>query len=543
MAYSPAHIMTISNVAVTWDHFKKFTSHFQAIGLSVDLSRMHFEPGFFEKMAPKMDAAFVAMAELEAGAISNPDEQRKVGHYWLRNPSRVSDLTIREEITRTLAALKAFAARVQEGQVQGAKGAFKNVLIIGIGGSALGPQFVADALGHPQRDKVKVFFFDNTDPDGFDKVLGAIGNELGQTLTIVISKSGGTKETRNGMLEARQAYEKAGLAFESHVVAITGEGSELDKVAVQGNWLARFPMWDWIGGRTSETSAVGLLPALLQGINVDEFLEGAAQCDSVTRKTTVSQNPAALLALSWYSAGEGKGSKDMVILPYKDRLQLFSKYLQQLIMESLGKGRDVAGKEVNQGIAVYGNKGSTDQHAYIQQLRDGLNNFFVTFIEVRKDREGKSMMVEPNATSGDYLLGFYLGTREALFENNRQSLSLTIDEVSPRSVGVLIALYERAVGFYASLIGVNAYHQPGVEAGKKAATRVLKLQAQILEHLRKSKTPATADQIASALDSPQDIETVYKICEHMSANPDHNLKRHYSGHPFEASYGIVGLEA
>ena len=108
--------------------------------------------------------------------------------------------------------------------------------------------------------------------------------------------------------------------------------------------------------------------------------------DEQTRMPDSAQNAAMLLALAWYHAGHGKGEKDMVILPYKDRLALFSRYLQQLVMESLGKEKDLDGKIVHQGIAVYGNKGSTDQHAYVQQLRDGVLNFFVTFIEVRKDR-------------------------------------------------------------------------------------------------------------------------------------------------------------
>src|SRR6185436_19422484 len=106
--------------------------------------------------------------------------------------------------------------------------------------------------------------------------------------------------------------------------------------------------------------------------------------------------------------------KDMVILPYKDRLALFSRYLQHLVMESLGKERDLGGKVVHQGIAVYGNKGSTDQHAYVQQLRDGVPNFFATFIEVAKDRDGDSLMVEPGVTSGDYLTGLLQGTRRAV---------------------------------------------------------------------------------------------------------------------------------
>ena len=180
----------------------------------------------------------------------------------------------------------------------------------------------------------------------------------------------------------------------------------------------------------------------------------------------------------------GKGEKDMVILPYKDRLELFSRYLQQLIMESWGKGKDLGGNAVQQGIAVYGNKGSTDQHAYIQQLRDGVPNFFATFIEVLKERSGELFHVEQEGvTAGDYLSGFFQGTRKALYESGRESITITINEVTPFSVGVLIALYERAVGLYASLVNINAYHQPGVEAGKKAAERVIELELELSECL------------------------------------------------------------
>ena len=209
----------------------------------------------------------------------------------------------------------------------------------------------------------------------------------------------------------------------------------------------------------------------------------------------------------------------MVILPYKDRLELFSKYLQQLIMESIGKERDLDGKVVNQGIAVYGNKGSTDQHAYVQQLRDGLNNFFVTFIQVLKARKGPSMQVDPGITSGDYLHGFYLGTRQALWENDRQSITLGIEQVDAFHVGVLIALYERAVGLYASLVNINAYHQPGVEAGKKAAAVVLQLQSVVFEYLAKNNAKAlTCDELAAALDRKSQADVIFKVCQHLAAN-------------------------
>jgi len=248
-----------------------------------------------------------------------------------------------------------------------------------------------------------IFFFDNTDPEGFDRVFARIGERLRQTLVIVVSKSGGTKETRNGMLEAEAKFATKGLQFAKHTVAVTGVGSELDKDAEANGWLAQFPMPDWVGGRTSVMSAVGLLPLALQGFDVDRFLAGAAAMDERTRVSEVAQNAAMLLALMWYYAGNGKGDKDMVILPYKDRLALFARYLQQLVMESIGKQLDLQGKKVEQGLSVYGNKGSTDQHSYVQQLRDSVLNFFVAFVEVRNDRRGARFEVEDGITSGHYL--------------------------------------------------------------------------------------------------------------------------------------------
>mgnify|MGYP001382672876 FL=1 len=521
-----------------WDRFQKFYSSYPKLGLAVDISRMNFDEQFFSTMEPRIQKAFAAMDALEKGAIANPDEKRMVGHYWLRNPALAPKPEIKTEIEQTLADIKSFASSVHQGAIKGAGGAFKNLLLIGIGGSALGPQFVSNALSNPGNDKLKLFTFDNTDPDGMDRVIAAIGKELNQTLAVVISKSGGTKETRNGMLEARAAYERAGLNFGSHAVAVTQFGSELNKYAIQNSWIKRFPMWDWVGGRTSEMSAVGLLPAALQGFNIDDLLAGARACDEQTRVYRTNENPAALLALMWFFAGNGAGSKAMVVLPYKDRLELFSKYLQQLIMESIGKEKDLDGKVVNQGISVFGNKGSTDQHAYIQQLRDGLNTFFVTFIEVLKDRDSASIDVEPNITSGDYLSGFFLGTRQALFDNGRESLTLTINEVSAFSVGVLIALFERAVGFYASLININAYHQPGVEAGKKAASSVIDLKLRILETLAGSdaKQGLTATAIADRCGKPEDVETVFKICEHLAANPTSGVTKSAGPSVFEATY-------
>ena len=520
-----------------WQRFKTYYLHLPSIGLSVDVSRMNFPEDFLPSMESRFQAAFTEMEALEKGGIANADEKRMVGHYWLRDAALAPTPDITRDIEATVASIEEFSARIHDGSLAGSRGEFKNCLVIGIGGSALGPQFVALALGQPTTDKMRLFFFDNTDPDGMDKVLSEIVVELGQTLCVVVSKSGGTKETRNGMLEARRAYENTGLNFGAHAVAVTGVGSELDRYAENNGWLKRFPMWDWVGGRTSELSAVGLLPAALQGFDVRRLLNGAQACDRLTRHRKVAQNPAALLAAMWFYSGNGKGVKDMVILPYKDRLELFSRYLQQLLMESLGKEFDRNGRPVNQGIAVYGNKGSTDQHAYVQQLREGLLNFFVTFIEVLQDRRETSMEVDPGVTSGDYLSGFFQGTRRALYENGRESVTLTIDGVSAESVGMLIALFERAVGLYASLINVNAYHQPGVEAGKKAAGVIIDLQGKVLEYLRSKKGHGlTSAQVASGIGAHDGFEAVFKICEHMAANPDKGIRRTVAANPFESTY-------
>jgi glucose-6-phosphate isomerase len=519
-----------------WNRYREYLDVHESIGLTVDVSRVRFDDRFFGEMHLPMRMAFQRMDELEHGMIANPDEQRMVGHYWLRDASRAPDETITRAIVDTVAAIKQFAADVHAGKVRGAQGNFSRLLVIGIGGSALGPEFVAAALGS-SRDRLEAHFIDNTDPDGIDRVLDALQGKLGETLTVVISKSGGTKETRNGMLELAHAYARAGLDFGAHVVAVTGAGSDLDKHAVAQNWLRRFPMWDWVGGRTSELSAVGLLPAALQGLDIDAMLAGARATDEVTRVHDERKNPAALLALAWYFEGGGRGRKDMVVLPYKDRLELFSRYLQQLVMESLGKEKDLEGKVVHQGIAVYGNKGSTDQHAYVQQLRDGVNNFFVTFIEVLRDRDGESIDLEGGATAGDFLEGFFLGTRRALYENERDSITITIDRVNARAIGILIALYERAVGFYASLININAYHQPGVEAGKKAAGNVLALQAKALALLASKPGVALgAEAIADAIGAPDDAETIFKVMEHAAANPDHGVKRQAGAKPTDATY-------
>ncbi|MCB0320419.1 MAG: hypothetical protein KDD60_05785 [Bdellovibrionales bacterium] len=492
-----------------WLSFQANSWSDQETGVWLDFS----EVPEFETWKAGADELFQkGIAELkaiEAGEAVNSDEKRMVGHYWLRTPTLAPNAEIQECITRELQHIEEFAADVIAGRILSDSGKrFRHVVQIGIGGSALGPQLLADALSYPGQP-LTFWSIDNTDPDGLWSIVNAIPS-LEETLVLVVSKSGGTKETRNAMLLMQGAFRSEGISFAQNFVAVTGEGSELHDTAKQEGWRAVFPMWDWVGGRTSLWSSVGLLAAALQGFDIRQFLDGAKQADSFGRAERLSENPSAMLGLAWFHLA---ATKDMVVLPYKDRLLLLSRYLQQLVMESLGKEFDRDGKRVEQGLAVYGNKGSTDQHAYVQQLRDGLHNFFALFIEVQRDfsepsssegaitvpREVFAEHVESEITAGDYLQGFLLGTRQALSEKGRASITITIPELSAYTLGMLIALFEKAVSFFAAYANINAYHQPGVEAGKKAASNVLTLQRAIFACMKENREPLSVESLVARL--------------------------------------------
>ena len=466
-----------------------------------------------------MQQAFEAMDALERGAIANPDEKRMVGHYWLRAPELAPTPESPPRSATLWPTIKTFAADVHAGKVRTPAGAPVHPRAVASASAARrwgrSSSPTPSAIRPPTRCGP---FHRQHRPDGIARVLARWPAGFGETLCLVTHKSGGTPEPRNGMLLVAEAYRAAGLTSPSTPWPSPCPARNWTSTPRREGWLARFPMFDWVGGRTSELSAVGLVPAALQGLDIDGLLAGAAACDEATRSHDLRSNPAALMALMWHHATGGKGQKDMVVLPYKDRLLLFSRYLQQLVMESLGKRLDLKGERVDQGIAVYGNKGSTDQHAYVQQLRDGVNNFFATFIRVLEVGRHRRTEVEPGVTAGDYLHGFLLGTRAALFDNDRESMTITVPRVDARTVGALIALFERAVGLLrAAWSASTPITSPGVEAGKKAAASVLALQGEGARgpfrdaRRRRSRSP-------QRLGAPDSAETVYLLLEHLAAN-------------------------
>ena len=238
------------------------------------------------------------MQALEDGAIANPDENRMVGHYWLRNAALAPTPAISDSIEDCLQTILSLTERVHSGELAGADGRFEHLLVVGIGGSALGPQFVKDALGNPDGDTMHLHFLDNTDPDGIDRTLKALTNKLGQTLTVVISKSGGTPETRNGMLEAQAAYQAQQLDFGQHAIAITGEG--VNSINTRSPTTGSHGSPCGIGWVVAPTSWPQSLSAAMQGIDIRGNAGRSCGDGSSDASHRTEQNPAALLALAWY---------------------------------------------------------------------------------------------------------------------------------------------------------------------------------------------------------------------------------------------------
>jgi len=509
----------------SWDKFCNYLWFDKKLNIWLDISKINFTSKEIKNLEDKFKDVFSSIKELENGAISNIDENRQVGHYWLRNPSISPSSKIREEISADINAISEFGKQILNGDIKNKNNKnYTDVLWIGIGGSGLGPLLITESLQKCSRG-LNFSYIDNVDPFLISEKLEELSEKLSTTLFVVVSKSGGTPEPRIAMEIIKSHCENNSLEWNSNAIAITMKDSKLFKKATSENWLKIFNLQDWVGGRTSITSSVGLLPLALINENIFEFIRGAALLDEATRTSDFKNNPAALLSSAWYITGDGVGKRDMVVLPYRDRLQVFSKYLQQLVMESLGKKFNRNGKLVNQGISVFGNKGSTDQHAYVQQLRDGIDNFFCIFIELLDSPS--TNIFDDKENPKEYLSGFLQGTRSALSTENRQSITITLEKLNCFSLGALIALFERAVSFYAELVNINAYDQPGVEAGKKAAANIIEYQQKV-SNLLDEGGEYSINEITSLFDNSVSEPIFFILREMCFANDDYLVKGDWS---------------
>ena len=237
-----------------WKRYTEYYRYYPEVGFALDISRVRFGDELFANLRSQLEKAFDDMQKLEAGEVANPDEGRMVGHYWLRAPELAPNTGLKDAIQAEVAKIREFVSKVHSGDIAPeSEPSFENVIVAGIGGSALGPQLVYDATWS-EDSPMDVYFCDNTDPDGIDRTLKQIeasGSSLAASVVLVVSKSGGTPETRNAAVELRAAFSELGLSFPKHAVAITCEGSKLDQQAKGEGWLTQSYMWDWVGGRTS----------------------------------------------------------------------------------------------------------------------------------------------------------------------------------------------------------------------------------------------------------------------------------------------------
>ena len=455
---------------------------------------------------PNWERAFSDMRALESGERVNGSEQQQVGHFWLRAPEHAPTMGQASDIGSTLSGLAEWVLDVGSDQVllENAH-PITDVLHIGMGGSSLGAQFLVSALGHVQGKALH--FIDNLDAHTVARWVDTHRDNLAGTMILIVSKSGKTVETLQLAETVFRLFRSCGHPPEARAVAITHPNSPLAQKAQQEQWLASFPFWSWLGGRFSTLGPPGLLSAGLAGADIPSVLAGARAMDEWTRQEDPKLNPAALIAGAWYELGQALGLRNFVVIPYSDRLTHLGRALQQLLMESLGKRTNRQGLTVAQGLTVYGNKGTSDQHALMQQLLNGRDDAIVLLIQVLDDQSG----LQPTEVSlTDTVQHFLLGSRRALIERERPVMVWTIPTIDEASVGATIALFERAVSLYASLIDINAFDQPGVEHGKSAAKELAILQDSIVKALRGRSLP------------------LHELCETLQADPtevEHLLHR------------------
>ena len=371
--------------------------------------------------------------------------------------------------------VKEFAAMV--------RGRFDNVLVLGIGGSALGGIAVSEALLKPywnlltpeQRDNYpRLFFLDNIDPDQITGLLNTI--DLKKTLVNVITKSGSTAETMSQYMIVKDIMEKElGDDYRKNIVATTDKKVGVLRQLADQEGYKTFVVPDDVGGRFSVFSAVGLLPLALVGINIDEIMNGIKDMDLALKNTNISENIAAQNALIHYLYDTKKNKRLSVMMPYSSRLKFVSDWYVQLWAESLGKQFDNKGKEVHVGPTPIKALGATDQHSQIQLYNEGPNDKVISFIRVEEfDNELKIPEIFDYTGIG-YLGGKSINqlinaeadsTRVALADYKRPTITISVPKVDAYNVAQLLYMLEVQTAIAGELYNINTFNQPGVEQAK-----------------------------------------------------------------------------
>ncbi len=362
---------------------------------------------------------------------------------------------------------------------------FDTMVLLGIGGSALGPRAIRDTLRHPyhnmlesgKRDGMKLFVCDNVDPSMFKGILDVV--DLDKTIFNVISKSGGTAEAMAAYMAVHTMLEErfGASGMKDRIVVTTDpEKGELRR-ASREEGLEAFDIPPGVGGRYSVLTPVGLLPAAAMGIDPEELLEGARLADEFCRRTEPDENPAAMLAAVSYAYHIQKNRNVLVMMPYHNGLLTFAEWFQQLWAESLGKRYDREGNEVFSGSTPVRALGATDQHSQLQLYMEGPQDKLIIFLrveeqgddvsipEIYNDRDALSYL--GGHSLGELLLAEHRATAAALAKEGGPSITISLDRMNARTLGALFFMFEIATFVAGELYNVNPFDQPGVELGKK----------------------------------------------------------------------------
>ena len=400
--------------------------------------------------------------------IANLNQRKDKPGQWLQ----WMNLGYNEE---TLWYVKEYASMVKD--------RFENILVLGIGGSALGGIALTEALLKPywnllseeQREGMpRIFFMDNIDPDSMTALLDML--DLSKTLVNVITKSGDTAETMSQFMIVKDRLEKElGDNYRYNVVATTDKKTGILRQISEQEGYKTFVVPDDVGGRFSVFSAVGLLPLALVGIDIDSIVNGIKDMDLALKNTDIRENIAAQNALIHYLLDTKKGKNISVMMPYSSRLRYVADWYAQLWAESLGKNKDKDGNDVHVGQTPVKALGATDQHSQIQLYNEGPNNKIINFIRVE---EFDNTLEIPNIfeyTGIGYLGGKTINqlinaeadsTRVALSDYGRPTVTITLDKIDGYNLGQLIYMFEVQTAIAGELYNINTFNQPGVEQAK-----------------------------------------------------------------------------
>lgn len=473
-------------------------------GLNVDFSKNRITEETLDlliEFANEMDLKGAIQSQF-AGEVINETEQRAVLHTALRSTSEeailVDGKNIKPKIQSTLRKMKSFSKKVISGKWKGYTGkSITDVVNIGIGGSDLGPDMVVESLKF-YKNHLNVHFVSNVDGDHVAEVIKDLNPET--TLFIIVSKTFTTQETISNAETIKNWFLKSATIFDipKHFVAVSTNLDAVSRFGIDKDNV--FPMWNWVGGRFSLWSAVGLSISLAVGFdNYRKLLDGAEAMDNHFRNTEFRDNIPVVLALLsvWYNNFYNAESE--AILPYSQYLSKLPDYLQQAIMESNGKGVDRNGNEVNYqtGTIIWGSTGTNMQHAFMQLVHQGTKLIPADFIGFKESLHGledhhKKLMAnyfgQMNAlafgkTKQEVHLELKTSGNEdqiqkllpyKVFKGNRPSNAILFDKLTPESLGKLIAIYEHKIFTQGILWNIYSYDQFGVELGKEMAKKLLK---------------------------------------------------------------------